>query len=58
MHMQLPPPFPPGFLPPPLDWFQFAMLYAAVLEVVVLACPRKIRIRILETLFPRLRRPL
>jgi len=58
MHMQLPPPFPPGFVPPPLDSFQFAMLYAAVIEVVVLCLPRKFRKWILETLFPILRRRL
>ena len=57
--IQLPaPPLPPGFQPPPFDFFFFAMLYGLFLELVLLALPRKWRNRILETLFPILRRPL
>ena len=49
---------PPGFVPPPMDMFGFLMFYLVVLELVLLALPRKIEKRILETLFPILRRPL
>jgi len=34
-------PIPPGFVPPPLDWFQFAMLYFALIELVVLMLPER-----------------
>jgi hypothetical protein len=57
--IQLPvPPFPPDFVPPPFNFFDFVCLYVVVLESVLLALPRKIANRILETLFPILRRPL
>jgi hypothetical protein len=50
------PPLPPNFIPPPFNWFQFVMLYLVFLELVLLLLPRKIGKRILETLFPVLRR--
>src|SRR2546427_5495360 len=60
MPPQIPlrPSMPPGFVPPPMDMFGFLMFYLVVLELVLLALPRKIEKRILETLFPILRRPL
>jgi hypothetical protein len=57
--VQLPaPPLPPGFVPPPLDAFGFVMFYVLFVEIVLVALPRKIGNRILETLFPILRRYL
>ncbi|SRR5712692_667426 len=57
--MQLPnPPLPPGFIPPTLDAFAFAMFYLIVLELVLIALPGNVRNRVLETLLPFLRRPL
>jgi hypothetical protein len=54
--MQIPtPPLPPGFVPPPMDIFGWVCLYVLLLELVLLALPRKIGKRILETLFPILR---
>jgi hypothetical protein len=45
------PPLPPGFIPPPLDWFQFAMLYVVGLELVLLAMPNRWRDKIIEVAF-------
>ena len=57
--LQLPvPPMPPGFVPPPSGFLEFVMLYVLFVEIVLLALPRKISNRILETLFPLLRRLL
>jgi hypothetical protein len=39
-----------------MDVFGFVMFYIAVLELVLLALPRKWGKRILEVLFPMLRR--
>jgi len=50
------PPFPPGFVPPPFNFFDFVCLYAIALELVLWVLPRKISKRIMETLFPILRR--
>jgi hypothetical protein len=44
--------------PPPFNWFQFVMLYLVFLELILLLLPRKIGKRILQTLFPILRRYL
>ena len=44
-------PLPPGFVPPPLDWFQFAMLYLAFLELVLIALPQRWQNQILRALF-------
>jgi hypothetical protein len=44
-------PIPPGFVPPPLDWFQFAMLYLAFLELIVIALPQRWQNQILRVLF-------
>jgi hypothetical protein len=46
-----PGPLPPGFIPMPLDWFQFAMLYIAGVEVVLLSLPRKWQREIIQILF-------
>jgi hypothetical protein len=46
-----PGPLPPGFIPPPLDWFQFAILYLAGVEVVLLSLPRKWQREIIQILF-------
>jgi hypothetical protein len=43
--------------PPPFNFLDFACLYLVLLELVVLALPRKLANRILEMLFPILRRP-
>jgi hypothetical protein len=54
--IQIPFPEPlPRFIPPPLDWFQFAMLYIVGIEVVLLSLPRKWSHRIMDVLFPILR---
>jgi hypothetical protein len=45
------PPRPPGFIPPPLDWFQFAMLYVMGLELVLLAMASKWRDKVIEGAF-------
>jgi hypothetical protein len=45
------PPLPPGFIPPSLDWFQFAMLYFATLEAIVLLLPREWQREIIQILF-------
>lgn len=44
-------PIPPGFVPPPLDWFQFAMLYLAFIELLVLALPERWQRHILRVAF-------
>jgi hypothetical protein len=44
-------PLPPGFIQPPLDCFQFAMLYVAFIELVVLALPQRWQRRIIRVLF-------
>jgi hypothetical protein len=50
--IQLPvPPYPPGFIPPAFDWFQFAMLYIAGIEFVLLSLPRKWQREIIQILF-------
>ena len=55
--MQLPAPeLPPGLVPPPSGFLEFVMLYMLFVEIVLLALPRKISNRILETRFPILRR--
>lgn len=57
--MQIPaPPFPPGFVPPPFGFFEFVGLYLVILELVLLAMPRRWSYQILEVLFPILRRGL
>jgi hypothetical protein len=57
--MQIPaPPLPPGFVSPPSGFIGFVMLYVLFVEIVLLALPRKLSNRILETLFPTLRRML
>ncbi len=58
--MQLPfqPTLPPGFAPPPSGLLDFIMLYVLFVEIALLALPRKIGKRVLETLFPILRRLL
>jgi len=58
--IQLPfpaPPLPPDFVPPPLDWFQFAMLYVADLELVLLAMPSKWRDKVIEVAFCLRKKP-
>jgi hypothetical protein len=44
-------PMPPGFIPPPFNWFQFAMLYIAFLEAVILALPQRRQTHLLRVLF-------
>ncbi len=57
--MQLPTPqLPPGLVPPPSGFLEFVMLYVLFVEIVLLALPRKWSKRILEMLFPALRRLL
>jgi hypothetical protein len=58
--VQLPfqPPLPPGFIPPQSGLLEFVMFYVLFVETVLLALPRKLGNRILETLFPILRRLL
>jgi hypothetical protein len=57
--VQLPAPLlPPGFVPPPSGFLEFVMLYMLFVEIVLLALPRKWCNRILEILFPALRRLL
>jgi hypothetical protein len=54
---QLPlPPMPSGNDPQPLGFFDFAMLYVVVLQMMLLALSPRVSNRILETLFPILRR--
>jgi len=57
--MQIPtPPLPPGFVPPPSGLLEFVMLYVLFVELVLLALPREVSRRLLDTLFPVLRRHL
>lgn len=50
--IQLPiPPYPPGFEPPPFNWFDFVMLYVAALELVLLSLPVRWQRIILRVLF-------
>jgi hypothetical protein len=50
--IQLPiPPYPPGFEPPPFNWFEFVMLYVAGLELVLLSLPVRLQRVILCVLF-------
>jgi hypothetical protein len=57
--VQLPnPPLSPGFVPPPFNVFEFFCLYLVLVELVLLALPRKWGKRVLEVLFPILRRML
>jgi hypothetical protein len=57
--MQIPAPsLPPGFVSPPSGFIGFVMLYVLFEEIVLLALPRTLSNRILETLFPALRRML
>ena len=44
-------PLPPDFVQLPLDWFQFTMLYFAMLELVVLSLPIRWQRTIIDTLF-------
>jgi len=44
-------PIPPGFIPQPLDWFQFALLYLSFCELVVLALPVRLQRRVLRVAF-------
>jgi hypothetical protein len=44
-------PFPPGFVPPPMDWLQFVLLYLSFLELLVLALPLRWQRHILRVLF-------
>jgi hypothetical protein len=44
-------PILPGFVPPPLNWFQFAMLYLSFIVLVVLALPPTWQNHILRVLF-------
>jgi hypothetical protein len=54
---QLPLPLtPPGNDPQPLSFLDFAMLYVVVLQLTLLALSPRVSHRILETLFPILRR--
>ena len=45
------PPFPPGFVEPPMDWFQFSLLYVAALELMVLSLPERWQKQIIRVLF-------
>jgi hypothetical protein len=49
---------PPRFILPPSGFLEFVMLYVVFVEIVLLALPRKLSNRVLETLFPILRRLL
>jgi hypothetical protein len=49
--IQLPFPYPPGFTPPPFNWFDFMMLYIAGVEAVVLLLPREWQREIIQILF-------
>jgi hypothetical protein len=56
--VQIPFPLPPGFVPPPFNFFDFMYLYFVFVELVLLALPRKWGKYVLEILFPILRRML
>jgi hypothetical protein len=48
-----------GQLPiPPPDFYDFVMVYVPAIQLALLVLPRKVSNRILETLFPTLRRVL
>ena len=51
MQIPFPESLPPGFLPMPFDWFQFALLYLACLEAVLLAMPSRWRDKLIEVAF-------
>jgi hypothetical protein len=51
------PPLPPGFIPQPLDWFQFALLYVVGLELVLLAMPSRWLDEIIEVAFCLRKKP-
>jgi hypothetical protein len=56
--VQLPAPrLPPDLVPPPSGFLDFVMLCVLFVEIVLLALPRKIGNRILETLLPIVCRP-
>ena len=44
-------PIPPDFIPPPIDLFQFALLYLSFLELLMLALPQRWQQHILRVLF-------
>jgi hypothetical protein len=44
-------PIPPSFVPPPFNWFQFAMLYLSSIVLAVLALPQRWQNQILRVLF-------
>ena len=44
-------PDPRDFVQPPLDWFQFALLYLSFIELVVLALPQRLQNQIIRALF-------
>ena len=51
--IQLPaPPYPPGFIPLPFDWFQFVMLYIVGMELLLLALPQTWLCVLFRTAFP------
>jgi hypothetical protein len=52
------PPYALGFVPPPFNFFDFVCLYLVILELVLLAMPRRWSHQIMEVLFPILRRTL
>ena len=44
--------YPPEFIPLPFNWFQFAMLYIAGMELLLLALPKTWFVWIFRTAFP------
>ena len=44
-------PIPPGFIPPPLDWFQFALLYISFVELALLLLPERWQRYVVRALF-------
>jgi hypothetical protein len=48
----LAPPLPPDFVPPTLNWFQFAMIYVAFVELILLALPKTWFCVLFRTAFP------
>ena len=50
------PPMPPGNEPHPFGFFDFVMLYVVILQLTLLALSPQVTHRILEILFPILRR--
>ena len=51
IQLPFPPPLPVDFVPPPFNWFDFAMLYIAGVEAVVLLLPREWQHEIIQVLF-------